>query len=60
MELATSGADPERAEAPGERLLHLALPWVLGQRVLAFIAREDARSVDSGGSELLPAYVPRE
>ncbi|KAL1940460.1 hypothetical protein VTO73DRAFT_9032 [Trametes versicolor] len=58
--LATSGADPERAEAPGERLLHLALPWVLGQRVLAFIAREDARSVDSGGSEPLPAYEPRE
>ncbi|KAL1940454.1 hypothetical protein VTO73DRAFT_9026 [Trametes versicolor] len=47
-------------DAQGERLLHLALPWVLGQRVLAFIAREDARSVESGGSEPLPAYEPRE
>ncbi|EIW53826.1 uncharacterized protein TRAVEDRAFT_74232 [Trametes versicolor FP-101664 SS1] len=44
----------------GERLLHLALPWVLGQRVLAVMAREDARSLESGGSESLPAYEPRE
>ncbi|OJT10241.1 hypothetical protein TRAPUB_13234 [Trametes pubescens] len=46
--------------AHGEGLLHLTLPWVYGQRVLAIMAREDARSVDSGGSEPLPAYEPRE
>lgn len=55
-----STAGPKMADVQGERLLHLALPWVLGQRVLAFIAREDARSLDSSGSELLPAYAPRE
>ncbi|OJT10240.1 hypothetical protein TRAPUB_13233 [Trametes pubescens] len=51
---------PEMEDVQGERLLHLALSWVLGQRVLAFIAREDTRSVESGGSEPLPAYEPRE
>lgn len=44
----------------GERLLHLALPWRLGQRVLAMMAGEDVHSqVDSEGSEPLPAYEPR-
>ncbi|OJT11257.1 hypothetical protein TRAPUB_12210 [Trametes pubescens] len=50
------------AGAHGERLLHLALPWVFGQRVLAMmVAGEaaDAHDVDSNGSEPLPAYVPR-
>lgn len=56
---ATAAPDPEIVEAPGERLLHFALPWAIGQRVLAFMAREDARSVDSNCSETLPAYDPR-
>ncbi|KAL1940457.1 hypothetical protein VTO73DRAFT_9029 [Trametes versicolor] len=58
---AVSEAAPEvvTGGAHGERLLHLALPWVFGQRVLAMMAGEDARSVDSDGSEPLPAYAPR-
>ncbi|KAL1940465.1 hypothetical protein VTO73DRAFT_9037 [Trametes versicolor] len=50
----------ETAGTQGDRNLHLALPWVFGQRVLAMMASEDARSVESGGSEPLPAYEPRE
>ncbi|OJT10245.1 hypothetical protein TRAPUB_13238 [Trametes pubescens] len=55
---------PELVTAAGaheERLLHLALPWAFGQRVLAMMAgySEDARSMDSSGSEPLPAYEPR-
>lgn len=57
---AASAPGRETADAQGERLLHIALPWVFGQRVLAMMAREDARSVDSDGSEPLPAYEPRE
>ncbi|KAL1940463.1 hypothetical protein VTO73DRAFT_9035 [Trametes versicolor] len=45
--------------AYGERLLHFALPWVFGQRMLAILAREDTHSVDSRNSEPLPAYEPR-
>lgn len=58
---AVSEATPEvvTAGAQGERLLHLALPWVFGQRVLAIMAGEDAHSMDSDGSEPLPAYEPR-
>ncbi|KAL1940461.1 hypothetical protein VTO73DRAFT_9033 [Trametes versicolor] len=59
-EAAALAPDLETAGAQGERLLHFALPWVLGQRVLAVMAREDARSLESGGSETLPAYAPRE
>ncbi|OJT10243.1 hypothetical protein TRAPUB_13236 [Trametes pubescens] len=47
------------AHGLGERLLYVSLPWALGQRVLAIIAGEDARSVDSGNSEPPPAYEPR-
>ncbi|KAL1940470.1 hypothetical protein VTO73DRAFT_9042 [Trametes versicolor] len=43
----------------GERLLHFALPWAVGQRMLAMMAGQDARSVHSGDSEPLPAYEPR-
>ncbi|OJT10242.1 hypothetical protein TRAPUB_13235 [Trametes pubescens] len=58
--IATTSSELEAAaEAPGERLLHLALPWVLGQRVLAMIGGEDAHSVGSDISEPLPAYEPR-
>ncbi|KAL1940473.1 hypothetical protein VTO73DRAFT_9045 [Trametes versicolor] len=50
------------AGAHGERLLHLALPWAFGQRVLAIMMAgdsDDARSVESGASEPLPAYCVR-
>lgn len=66
--VAFAATEPHAAESlgtagawQGERLLHLALPWVFGQRVLAMMAGEagDARSVESGGSEPLPAYEPR-
>lgn len=59
--LAVSEAVPESVTvgAYGERLLHFALPWVFGQRMLAILAREDTRSVDSRNSEPLPAYEPR-
>ncbi|EIW53828.1 uncharacterized protein TRAVEDRAFT_51568 [Trametes versicolor FP-101664 SS1] len=60
-EASESEAAPElvAAGAQGERLLHLALPWIFGQRVLAMMAGEDARSVDSDDSDPLPAYAPR-
>lgn len=51
--------EPETIGASGERVLHLALPWVFGQRVLAIIAREDAHHMDDDYSESLPAYEPR-
>ncbi|EIW53819.1 uncharacterized protein TRAVEDRAFT_51562 [Trametes versicolor FP-101664 SS1] len=41
-----------------ERFLNLTLPWVFGQRVLAMMADGDSHSVDSDGSEPLPAYEP--
>lgn len=58
---AVSEAVPESVTvgAYGERLLHFALPWVVGQRMLDILAREDTRSVDSSNSEPLPAYEPR-
>ncbi|OJT11255.1 hypothetical protein TRAPUB_12208 [Trametes pubescens] len=51
-------------EAPpgmGERLLYFALPWAVGQRMLAMMHMEGqyARDVDSDGEEPLPAYEPR-
>ncbi|KAL1940466.1 hypothetical protein VTO73DRAFT_9038 [Trametes versicolor] len=45
------------APSHSERILRFELPWVLGQRVLAVIAREDARG-ESGVEEPLPAYEP--
>ncbi|EIW53814.1 uncharacterized protein TRAVEDRAFT_23109 [Trametes versicolor FP-101664 SS1] len=45
------------AHHAGERLLHLALPWALGQRMLAMMAGEDR--VGGEGEETLPAYEPR-
>ncbi len=56
--LTAVASDLEMADAQDERPLPLALSWVYEQRVLAMIAGEDAPSVDSCGSEPLPAYEP--
>ncbi|OJT10239.1 hypothetical protein TRAPUB_13232 [Trametes pubescens] len=58
-DVAMAAPELETVEAPVERLLHLALPWAFGQRVLAMMAGEDTRSVNSNGSEPPPAYEPR-
>ncbi|OJT10249.1 hypothetical protein TRAPUB_13242 [Trametes pubescens] len=56
----TAAPEQETAEVhTSERFLHLTLPWVFGQRVLAMMAGEDVHSVGSNGSEPLPAYEPR-
>ncbi|OJT10247.1 hypothetical protein TRAPUB_13240 [Trametes pubescens] len=56
----SSDGESETGEAHGgERLLHLALPWALGQRMLAMMAGEDPGRVEGEGEETLPANEPR-
>lgn len=60
--IAIAAAEPLElgtTDVQGERLLHFALPWVLVQRVLAMMVREDTGLVESGQSEPLSAYEPR-
>ncbi|OJT10248.1 hypothetical protein TRAPUB_13241 [Trametes pubescens] len=54
---AAAAADELEEAHPSERLLHFALPWALGQRMLAMMADEER--VGGEGEEALPAYEPR-